>query len=164
MGWQVLISAMFTPNKWQILYNYNSQKYANFENFSQKCANLNNSFKKGVNLDAFPLLKVKNRGKLFHNFFASGKNMNFCGRIFNYGGRGIGSPLCDQHLVWEIWWIGIQCQNGRGDCLMWVSQATGQSLADYNPESGTQKYFKCQTSPLYEKNNLLLAYFIISYD
>ena len=39
-----------------------------------------------------------------------------------------------------------------------------QSLADYNPESGTQKYFKCQTSPLYEKNKLLLAYFIISYD
>ena len=36
---------------------------------------------------------------------------------------------------------------------MRVSQ--GKSLAEYNPESGTQKYSKCQTPP-YEKNQLLL--------
>ena len=30
-----------------------------------------------------------------------------------------------------------------------------QSLVEYNPESGTQKYSKCQPPP-YEKNKLLL--------
>ena len=31
-----------------------------------------------------------------------------------------------------------------------------QSLVEDKPESGTQKYSKCQTPPPYEKNKLLL--------
>ena len=39
---------------------------------------------KSANLDTFPLLKVKNRGKLFHNILAhQGKNI-FFGRIITY--------------------------------------------------------------------------------
>ena len=36
---------------------------------------------KSANQETFSSLKVKNREKLFHNFFASGGKMNFCGRI-----------------------------------------------------------------------------------
>merc|ERR1711867_288011 len=42
-------------------------------------------------------------------------------------------------------------QNCQGDCLMRVSQGTVFG----KPESGAQKYSKCQTPP-YEKNKLLL--------
>ena len=41
-------------------------------------------------LDNFPLLKVKNRGEIFHNFLPTGEIINLVGRIFTYVLR---SPL-----------------------------------------------------------------------
>ena len=37
---------------------------------------------KSASLDNFPLLKVTNMGIFFHNFFAGGGKIDFCGRIF----------------------------------------------------------------------------------
>ena len=89
----------------QILIIFNA-KSANFCNFSPKKCNFCQIFPKKVyiltifpqksaNLDTFPLLKVKNRGKLFHNFFAQwGKNKIFWQNIH----------LCFQpfqQLVWQ---------------------------------------------------------------
>ena len=48
--------------------------------FSQKSAIFKN----------FPLLKVKNMGKVFHNFFADWGNNKLFGRIFTYAKGSIG--------------------------------------------------------------------------
>ena len=44
-------------------------------------------------------------------------------------------------------------QNGQGDYLMGVSQGTVFGRVQYNPESGTQKYSKCQTPPHMKKTS-----------
>ena len=44
----------------------------------------------------------------------------------------------------------IFCQNGQGEF------PKEQSLVEDKPESGTQKYSKCQTPPHMKKNKLLL--------
>ena len=62
------------PLNLQIFAIFFSQKMLILTIFSQKSAILKN----------FPILKVKNMGKFFHNFFASRGKNNFFGRIFTY--------------------------------------------------------------------------------
>ena len=55
--------------------------------------------------------------------------------------------------VWEGWWSGTITKMVKG-IASWEFPKE-QSLVEDKPESGTQKYSKCQTPP-YEKNKLLL--------
>ena len=60
-----------------------------FAIYTQKSA----IFDKSAILDNFPLLKVENMGKFFHNFFRwPGKNL-FFGRIFTYVGYQYNSSI-----------------------------------------------------------------------
>ena len=68
-------------------------------------------------------------------------------------GRIRSPPLSCQHWVWEGWWSGTITKMVKGiDSWEFPKE---QSLVEDKPESGTQKYSKCQTPP-YEKNKLLL--------
>ena len=64
------------------------------------------------------------------------------------------APLSCQHWVWEGWWSGTITKMVKG-IASWEFPKE-QSLVEDKPESGTQKYSKCQTLPPYEKNKLLL--------
>ena len=84
--------------------NFNSKNCisSNFPPKLSKKKIFYNFVQKKCNLDTLPLLKVKNREKLFHIIFAhQGKN-NFLGRIFTYLGlisyiqdrmNGLGSKM-----------------------------------------------------------------------
>ena len=68
------------------------------------------------------------------------------------GGGGVGcprgaseAPLSCQHWVWEGWWSGTITKMVKGiDSWEFPKE---QSLVEDKPESGTQKYSKCQTPP-----------------
>ena len=62
-------------------------------------------------------------------------------------------PLSCQHWVWEGWWSGTITKMVKG-IASWEFPKE-QSLVEDKPESGTQKYSKCQTPPIW-KNKLLL--------
>ena len=78
-------------------------------------------------------------------------------RAFAFGGvvgrpRGEGKfihPLCCQHWLWEGWWSGTITKMVKG-IASWEFPKE-QSLVEDKPESGTQKYSKCQTPPIWKK-------------
>ena len=78
----------FSPQKckfWYFLpyfFPILSPKFANFAIFLQKMLILTIFSQKSAILKNFPLLKVKNMGKVFHNFFANKGKTYFFGRIF----------------------------------------------------------------------------------
>ena len=75
------------------------------------------------------------------------------GSLAARGGGHQKPPLSCQHWVWEGWWRGTITKMVKG-IASWEFPKE-QSLVEDKPESGTQKYSKCQTPP-YEKNKLLL--------
>ena len=58
-------------------------------------------------------------------------------------------PLSCQHWVWEGWWRGTITKMVKG-IASWEFPKE-QSLVEDKPESGTQKYSKCQTPPHMKK-------------
>ena len=59
------------------------------------------------------------------------------------------APLSCQHWVWEGWWSGTITKMVKGiDSWEFPKE---QSLVEDKPESGTQKYSKCQTPPIWKK-------------
>ena len=66
----------FNPKKLKIL-QFLSKKVQFLSDFSQKSVYLDIFFQKSANLDTFPLMNVKNRQKLFHNFFAQWRKTSF---------------------------------------------------------------------------------------
>ena len=58
-------------------------------------------------------------------------------------------PLSCQHWVWEGWWSGTITKMVKG-IASWEFPKE-QSLVEDKPESGTQKYSKCQTPPIWKK-------------
>ena len=60
-------------------------------------------------------------------------------------------PLSCQHWVWEGWWSGTITKMVKGiDSWEFPKE---QSLVEDKPESGTQKYSKCQTPPHMKKTS-----------
>ena len=53
------------------------------------------------------------------------------------------APLSCQHWVWEGWWSGTITKMVKGIASWEFPKEL--SLVEYNTESGTQKYSKCQT-------------------
>ena len=60
-------------------------------------------------------------------------------------------PLSCQHWVWEGWWSGTITKMVKG-IASWEFPKE-QSLVEDKPESGTQKYSKCQTPPHMKKTS-----------